>query len=50
MLLVSFSKKDNPSEKIVIVEEELDCIDRDGIGKLEDLLFLLNLEPDEYRY
>ena len=29
-------KKSNPSEKNVIVEEELDCIDIDDIGNLED--------------
>ena len=30
-----FVKKSNPSEKNVIVEEELDCIDIDDIGNLE---------------
>ena len=37
-------EEDNPSEKIVIVEEELDSIDRDGNGNLEDLqrLVLIN--------
>ena len=29
-------KKSKSSEKIVIVEEELDCIDTDDIGHLED--------------
>ena len=29
-------KKSKSSEKIVIVEEELDCIDTDDIGNLED--------------
>ena len=29
-------KKSNPSEKNVIVEVELDCIDIDDIGNLED--------------
>ena len=29
-------KKSNSSEKNVIVEEELDCIDIDDIGNLED--------------
>ena len=29
-------KKSNPSEKNVIVEKELDCIDIDNIGNLED--------------
>ena len=44
MFLVLFSKKSrfnwrrHPSEKIIIVEEELDRIDRDGIGKLTGLL------------
>ena len=33
--------EDNPSEKTVIVEEELDGIDGDGIGNLEDLLKLV---------
>ena len=28
----------NPSEKIVIVKEEIDSIDKDDIGNLEDLL------------
>ena len=37
---VSFAE-DNPSETIVIVEEELDGIDRDDIGNLEDLLRLV---------
>ena len=48
MFLVLFSKKshvlieeDSPSEKIVIVEEELDGIDRDDVGNLEDLLKLV---------
>ena len=31
-------EEDNPSEKIVIVEEVLDGIDTDDIGKLVDLL------------
>ena len=32
-----FVKKSNPSEKtVIIVEEELDCIDIDDTGKLED--------------
>ena len=32
------TEKDKPSEKIVIVEEELDGIDTDEIGNLEDIL------------
>ena len=34
-------KEDNPSEKNIIVEEELDGIDRDDIGNLENLLGLV---------
>ena len=34
-------QEDNPSENIVVVEEKLDAIDRDGIGKLHDLLRLV---------
>ena len=34
-------QEDNPSENIVMVEEKLDAIDRDGIGKLHDLLRLV---------
>ena len=34
---ISFTEKSNPSEKkSVIVEEEIDCIDIDDIGNLED--------------
>ena len=36
-------KEDSPSE-IVIVEEELDGIDKDDIRNLEDLLVLINEE------
>ena len=32
-----FFQEDNPSDNIVIVEEELHCIDIDDIGNLEDL-------------
>ena len=32
----SFIEEDNPSEKVVIVEEGLDGIDIDDIGSLED--------------
>ena len=34
-------EKDNPSEKIVLIEEDLDGIDRDDIVNLEDLLRLV---------
>ena len=39
-------EEDNPSEKIVIFEEELDGFDRDGIGNLDVLwrLVLINKE------
>ena len=39
-------KKSNSSEKNVLVEEELDCIDIDGTGNLEDSprLVLINKE------
>ena len=32
-----FIEEDNPSEKVVIVEEKLDGFDIDEIGNLEDL-------------
>ena len=32
-----FNKKDNPSQKVVIAEEELDGVGRDDIGNFEDL-------------
>ena len=32
-----FNDKDNASEKVVIAEEELNCVDMDDIGNLEDL-------------
>ena len=35
-----FIDKGNPSEKVFIVEEELNRVDIDGIGNLEDLLDL----------
>ena len=39
-------KEDGPSEKIVIVEEELDGIDRNDNGKLEDLLRLVLINEE----
>ena len=39
-------EENNPSEKIVIDEEELDGIDRDGIGNLEDLLRLVFISEE----
>ena len=39
-------EEDSPSEKIVIVEEELDGIDRDDVGNLEDLLRLVLISEE----
>ena len=39
-------KKDNPSENLVIVEEELDIIDRYDIGNFVDLLRLLLINEE----
>ena len=36
IIFKNITEKSNPSEKNVIVEEELDCIDTDDIGNLED--------------
>ena len=33
----SFIEEDNTSEKVVIIEEELNCVDIDDIGNLENL-------------
>ena len=41
MKKITFIDKSNPSEKNVIVEEELECIDIDDIWNLEDLPRLL---------
>ena len=38
--------KHNPSEKIVIVKEELDGIDRDDIGNLEGLLRIVFIHEE----
>ena len=38
--------KHNPSEKIVIVKEELDGIDIDDIGNLEDLLRIVFIHKE----
>ena len=53
VFLVLFSKtitfqlnKHNPSEKIVIVKEELDGIDIDDIGNLEDLLRIVFIHEE----
>ena len=39
-------QKDNPSENLVIVEEELDIIDRYDIGNFVDLLRLLLINEE----
>ena len=39
--------EDKTSEKIVIVEEQLDGIDRDGTGNLEDLLKLVLINEEK---
>ena len=39
-------KKDNPSENLVIEEEELDIIDRYDIGNFVDLLRLLLINEE----
>ena len=40
---VFIEEEDNPSDKIVIAEEELDGIDINGIGNLVDLPGLINV-------
>ena len=39
-------KRSNSSEKNVIVEEELNCIDIDDIGNLEDLFRLMFINEE----
>ena len=39
-------KEDNPSQKVVIVEEELDDIDLDGIGNLEYIPRLVFIDEE----
>ena len=49
MFLVLFSiliEKDNPSENIVLVEEELDVINKDDIVNLKDLLRLVLINEE----
>ena len=40
------NQEDNSSEKIVLVEEELDGVYRDGIGNLEDSLRLVLIDEE----
>ena len=37
ILIHGFIEENNPSEKVVIVKEELNCVDIDDIGNLESL-------------
>ena len=36
----------NPSGKVIIAKEELDCVDVDGIGKVEDLPRLVFIDEE----
>ena len=44
--LVFFQEKDNSSEKVFIVEEELDGVDVDRIGNLVDLPRLVLVDEE----
>ena len=37
-----FVEKDNPSDKVVTIEEELDAVEVDGIGNLVDIPRLID--------
>ena len=39
-----FIEEDNPSDKVVTIEEELDAAEVDGIGKLVDLPRLMFID------
>ena len=41
-----FNEEDNPSQKVVLVEEELDDTDIDGIQNLEDLPRLVFVDEE----
>ena len=43
---VSIEGEDNPSDKVVMIEEELDDIDIDGIGNLVDLPSLMFIDEE----
>ena len=43
---IKFSMKKTSLQKIVIVEEDLDGIDRNGIGNLDDLLRLVFINKE----
>ena len=39
-------EKDNLSEKVIIAEEELDCVDMDSIGNVENLPRLVLIDKE----
>ena len=39
-----FNEEDNPSDKVVTIEEGLDAVDLDGIGNLVDLPRLMFID------
>ena len=43
---VFIEEKDNLSEKVIIAEEELDCVDMDGIGNVENLPRLVLIDKE----
>ena len=43
---IKFSMKKTTLQKNIIVEEELDGVDRNGIGNLDDLLRLMLINKD----
>ena len=43
---IFFEEEDDPSDKVVIVQEKLDDIDIDGIGNLVDLPRLMFIEEE----
>ena len=43
---VFIEEEDKPSEKVIMIEEELDVIDIDGIGNLVDLPMLMFIDEE----
>ena len=41
---VFVDEEDNPSGKIIIAEEQLNCVDEDGIGNANDLPVLVFID------
>ena len=39
-----FTEKDNPSDKVVTIEEEPDAVQEDGVGNLVDLPRLMFID------